>query len=292
MTMTMREAYEKGQGTERPFRCEVHDDHQASASLNVLKGVWVCYACGAKGTYGDKKKSPSYEDLEAMLEPEISCRVYSSTYLEMFDNELGNWPTRFTGWARRKFRLGCDPLTGDATFPVRTPGGLLAGVGRRKGVVWNGPRYVYPRRWSASRAMFAATMLRDGVYVLTEGAGDSVAVAEAGANALACYGAGVHVPQLELIARFAPKLIVLGFDADQAGSWAADRAEADLRDLAEVVRADWSSAGAKDPAELDIPTRRHVLAQAVRSTALVKGWAEAAAIAQARDDRIHGQEAA
>ena len=34
---------------EHPFRCPVHDDRVASASVNRRKGVWNCHACGAGG---------------------------------------------------------------------------------------------------------------------------------------------------------------------------------------------------------------------------------------------------
>ena len=51
---TLEEAIALGQGIERPFQCEVHDDTNASASVNVLKGVWYCHACGASGAVGPR----------------------------------------------------------------------------------------------------------------------------------------------------------------------------------------------------------------------------------------------
>lgn len=39
---TLEDAIIKGHGTERSFRCPVHDDSHASASVNVNKGVWYC----------------------------------------------------------------------------------------------------------------------------------------------------------------------------------------------------------------------------------------------------------
>jgi DNA primase len=43
---------EPGYG-ERAFKCPVHGDKVASASVNRGKGVWFCHACGARGTAVD-----------------------------------------------------------------------------------------------------------------------------------------------------------------------------------------------------------------------------------------------
>lgn len=39
----------KGSGPERTALCPFHDDTQASLGVNVVTGLWVCYACGARG---------------------------------------------------------------------------------------------------------------------------------------------------------------------------------------------------------------------------------------------------
>lgn len=258
---TLADVLSSGEGIERPFRCHEHDDHSASASVNVLKMVWCCYACGASGTV-DGKKTPSIADLEAMLRPEQACRVYPESYLELFDVHLGNWAQRFPEWMRWTARLGFDPLTGDATFPVRTPNGLLAGVGRRKAVPGDGPRYVYPPRWSAARSMFFAGEPGD-VLVLVEGAGDAVGVAETGAYAAACYGSGLHQPQVDLVMRRAPKLVLIATDADDAGRAGARRAAAALSTKVQVEFVDWALVEAKDPMDLTVEERRELLAQTV-----------------------------
>lgn len=35
---------------ERPFKCPVHDDTHASASVNRERGVWKCHGCGEGGS--------------------------------------------------------------------------------------------------------------------------------------------------------------------------------------------------------------------------------------------------
>lgn len=258
---TLDDVLRSGEGIERPFRCSEHNDHQSSASVNVLKGVWCCYACGAAGTVSGKK-APSVTDLEAMLEPEKSVRVYAETYLRLFDVRLGNFAARFPEWLRRHAGLGFDPLTGDATFPVRTPELRLAGVGRRKENPGDGPRYVYPPRWAASRSLFVVGAPGD-VLVLVEGAADASSVAETGAYAAGVYGSGLHKPQIELVMRLNPKLVLVAFDADEAGQAGMKRAVFALNALVPTEFVDWRLGGKKDPAELEVGVRSELLAQSV-----------------------------
>lgn len=262
---TLAEALSHGQGIERPFRCEAHDDHQASASVNVLKQVWFCHACHSHGSV-DSKVAPKEEDLLAMMAPEKTGRVYRQAFLELYQ-EPSYWLTRFPAWLCHTMGLGEDPFTGDATFPVHTAGGRLAGVGRRNlfeqgGAI--GSRYLYPRNWSASSALFGSNgrWRQHDVVALVEGAADATAVWGVGCPAFAVYGAGVHLPQIELIARMQPKLILLGFDMDDAGEQAVTRSFRDLPAIAPMVRVKWPRTH-KDPAATPAERRLHVLEEAV-----------------------------
>lgn len=270
---TLADALIIGEGIERPFRCEEHDDHSASASVNILKGVWCCYACGAAGAV-DAKKSPSTEAIEIMLNPDKHCRTYPEAYLELFANDLGNFAERFPPWLRWHAKLGCDPLTGDATFPVYTHRVQLAGVGRRKEHPKEGEsRYAYPPRWSASRSVFVAGKPAD-VLVLVEGAADASAVAQTGAFAFGLYGSGLHKPQIDLIMRLSPRLVVIALDADEAGYRATHGGftksgnyvkgvEELLDKLVNMTVVDWAQAGQKDPADTPLEHRRQLLAESV-----------------------------
>ena len=260
---TLEEALAHGQGVERPFRCTQHDDTQASASVNVLKGVWFCHACQASGTV-DGKRAPKVEVLQAMLEPERASRVYPQAYLELFDTPR-YWLERFPTWLCHAKGLGEDPFTGDATFPVHTPGGRLAGVGRRRLTPEKKSRYLYPRHWSASMTLFGTDGRYPGLPVvcLVEGAADAVSLWQVGAGGLAVYGAGIHMPQIELLVRYNPKVILIGFDMDEAGESAASRAFKQLRRIAPLARVYWPK---KDPAECTPSQRRQVLLRAVGRT--------------------------
>lgn len=267
--ITLEEALDFGRGIERPFCCPSHPDMHASASVNVAKGVWYCYACAAKGRV-DGKRVPTDAELAAMLRPDETTRVYPPSWLELFTSDAGYWTGRFPAWLCSWAQLGSDPVTGDATFPVRTAGGRLAGVGRRR--EHGEPRYLYPSAWSASRTLgFLDVVGTVDWLVLVEGYADGAAVWQTGAAALTCYGAGVHLPQRELVARTGAKLIVNGFDADGAGRAAAERSHDTLGDLAEIVDINWETAGGKDPAEVEVLARTALIIETVRSSTYGRG---------------------
>lgn len=257
---TLAEAIASGQGVERPFRCTEHPDTQASASVNVVKGVWYCHACQATGTV-DGKKAPKVEDLQAMLEPEKSVRVYPTAYLELFDDPI-YWRTRFPAWVCHAMGLGHDPFNDAGTFPVHTPGGQLAGVGRRFVTEDKHARYLYPPRWSAASTLFGYSGKYPALPVmcLVEGAGDATGVREVGCPSAAVYGSGVHLPQRDLIVRYNPKLILLGFDMDAAGNKAVKRAFSMLGKIAPMQRVKWPK---NDPADCTPDQRRDALLNAV-----------------------------
>lgn len=262
---TLEEAVANGRGVERPFRCHVHEDSNASASVNVIKNLWYCYACGAKGTV-DGKRVPTVAELEAMLEPEKACREYPSSWLQVFAGGT-YWQERFPAWLCWWAGFGEDPFTGDGVFPVHTPRGRLAGVGRRAAVPGPGPKYKYPAAWSASRTLFGSRGIwkgpRSGVLTLVEGAADTASQWEIGVPGWGCYGAGLHMPQVELVVRLQPKLVLLGFDMDEAGERATTQTERMLRGTCEVGFIDWPN---KDPAETPPDARLQAILDAVHAS--------------------------
>jgi len=263
MGMTLEEAIAKGRGTERPFRCPKHDDHMASATVNVVKGVWFCHACHAKGkTTG--KAAPKIDDLLAMMEPEKAAREYPESYLDLFV-WVGEkyWDSRLPPWVTYQLGMGQDPLTGDATFPVHTPAGRLAGVGRRHvDPESKQKRYLYPRNWSAAQSLFGfgGQWRRYEVITLVEGAADSASTWETGCPAFGTFGSGLHMPQIDLVARLQPQLVLLGFDMDDAGEEATTRAFAQIGRMATLKRVYWPE---KDPGECTLRQRKEALLRTV-----------------------------
>lgn len=265
---TLEDALLFGRGTERPFRCPEHDDTHDSASVNVLKAFWYCYACRASGRV-DSIKPPSPSDLLVMLEPDRAAREYPRAYLELF-NEPGYWLSRFPSWLCWQAQLGEDPLTGDATFPVYTPRGKLAGVGRRKAD--GQPKYLYPPRWTASAVLHSAPFMRLETYaVMVEGAADAISLWEVGIPAYGCYGSGMHLPQREMLLRSGIKHLLLGFDMDDAGRRAAQRTAELMGQWCTTELCPWP---AKDPGDCT-PEQRRVAVGTVVGQGYVALWKEA-----------------
>lgn len=256
------DAIATGRGVERAFKCDVHDgDNPVSASVNILKNVWYCYVCGARGTTDGKGKAPSLEALRAMTEPEAIARIYPESALDLYDvpprwRAAHYWASRFPDWLIRYARFGQDPFTSEATFPVRDRQGRLAGVARRisdeavaeaKAKGTNPSRYRYPRGWSASTTLHGwPTLERGHIIVLVEGVADWAALTECGIFALSHYGSGIHYPQAELVPRLNPPLVLLGQDADNAGEKGAMRTRQALGNLVPCARVRWP---AKDPGD-------------------------------------------
>lgn len=262
---TLAEALATGQGVERPFRCEVHDDTSPSASVNVLKGLWVCYACGASGSVEDGVP-PKAEDLAMMLEPERVTRVFPEVYNDLFVQPGPiYWHSRLAPWVVHSLRMGEDPVNGFATFPVHLGDGRFAGVGRRDPDPGAEQRFLYPSGWSASHSVFGNHGRYDlwKVLALVEGASDAAACQEVGCPALAVFGSGVKKPQVEQIARFTPSLILIGFDMDAAGEKATTAAFSQLGRISAITRVRWPS---KDANATPVELRRDALHRAVSAS--------------------------
>lgn len=250
-----------GSGTERMFLCPVHGDNNPSASVNVLKGVWVCYSCGARGTLDSVITDPNLQmdaldELVKSLQDELEPVYYTESWLNQFDSGPVHayWISRFGYAAIKHFRLGYDPARHAVTYPLRTPGGRVLGVVRRRLENDGGPKYVYPTGTNVSELLFNFSADATPVVYLVEGALDAVACWEAGVEAFAIYGARISEQQLALLDRTGAVDVVCVFDQDEAG----ESAYAGVKELAKdkfVHRMSWDRALGKDIAELPLETR-------------------------------------
>lgn len=257
---SLDEALEQGEGVERPFQCGVHGDRNASASVNVDKGVWYCFSCGASGRAERGKGTTLTKEMKQAIASFIEdAKVYHQpAWLDWFDKYGPHpyWVDRFGLLLSREYRLGCHPVTMNPTYPFYDRHGRLRGVVQRTS---GQPKYLYPTGVSAARSLFgwdrAVAMAGSGPQsiVVVEGACDVIALRSrlTGTGYLdsmavvGCYGAGLHVPQVELINALAPEVVLFGFDNDDAGRTAASR-EYPLE--AETAVITWDR---KDPGESD-----------------------------------------
>lgn len=254
---TLSEVLATGRGTERPFRCHVHEDSNASASVNVLKGLWVCYACGAHGAVDGIDLIPEAKELLEILRGDYPARVFPESWLDLFDAHEASpyWADRYGEDTATYYRCGTHPVTGLPTYPIRNAAGQPMGVVVRQD---EQPKYKYPFGVSTSRTFFG-DLTPNPVVVLVEGAADVMALHQAGIpdnwTVLGCYGAGLHKPQRDLLAALNPYIVIAAFDDDDAGRSAAQRAEASLTDVTPCVSYPWGSIGAKDPGEAPVSKR-------------------------------------
>lgn len=257
---TLEEALARGHGRERSFNCPVHGDKNPSASVNVEKGVWVCYACGASGRVGDDVVIPDSTILDLALDliGETEVRTYPESWLDQFNSPSEYWQGRFTAEAIKKFRLGLDHSNGLPCYPLRDIDQSVLGVVYRS----NDPnrKYLYPYGIKISRLLYNASYDHHPVLTLTEGATDTIAAWEAGFDAVACFGRTLSDYQVSLIQKIGPRVVLLGHDQDRAGHRAAWEAQETLEKVGiPVIRLRWGSG--KDLASLPIEDRKKILIQ-------------------------------
>lgn len=248
--ISLDDAITHGRGAERPFNCTEHDDSNASASVNVDKGVWYCYACGASGGVDGAVVKP--DAALKILRGEQHPRYLPESWLDAFDSAGPSpyWAQRVGEGTASHFRCGTDPMTGEPTYPVRLLDGRIVGTVRRSS--GDGPKYMYPYGAPMSRCLFHAGTGNRAI-LLVEGAGDVMSMHRDGIPdglvVAGVYGAGVHHPQATWIAEKGFRRVLLGFDMDRAGQMACDRTAELARGLGVLsTRIEWS---AKDPGDME-----------------------------------------
>lgn len=256
--ISLREAIEEGRGIERPFNCPEHDDTNASASVNVDRMVWHCFACGAGGKTPEGKHTLSYLKVMEADEP---VPVLRRSAIDLTNAWLGYgqyWADRFGEETARRFETGVDPVTGLPTLPILGPDGVaLHGFVLRRPD--GQPKYLYPRAVPVSRLLFGHHLVPSSLHtlVLVEGASDVMALHRwgppPGAAAVAVFGSGLHRPQAELVAAAGAARVVVAMDADDAGRKGSVRSAASLVEVGVgSVLFDWSELGAEDPGDLEV----------------------------------------
>ena len=264
--ITLQDALSYGRGIERPFNCHVHEDGNASATVNVEKGLWYCHACGAKG------KAPNSTVTESVLfhamEYETVPMEYPESWLDIFDAHFVSpyWAKRYGEQTARKFRCGTDPFTRAPTYPMRSITGKVWGVVRRTGGT---PKYLTPSGAKTSMTLFADPALytpkglaKKPVIVLVEGPPDVMAMDQAGIPddwiVAAVFGSSLLNGQVEHIVNASPHTVVCAFDDDDAGAAGVIRAKDRLPPHIHTLSVRWGMFGGKDPG--DIPPNKRTLA--------------------------------
>jgi hypothetical protein len=270
--ITLERAISEGRGVERPFTCHAHENNSITASVNIMKGVWFCYSCYAHGWLEDHV--PSVDEAISVMNGETNPRIYPEEWLDIFDADHVSpyWVGRIGIDVAAENRCGTDLLTGAPTYPIRDEHSRVVGVVTRHEKI--DPKYRYPAGVSTSRT-FYGQVNKCEVLILLEGAGDVMALQQAGLpegwNAVGCYGAGLHYPQIALVASMNPKVVIAAFDDDPAGRAAQARSMDMLDDLVPVLSHLWLTVGGKDAGEVPVEARIPSLEKTLTARNHMKG---------------------
>jgi hypothetical protein len=268
---SLEEALTFGSELERQFICPAHDDHNASASVNSVSGLWCCYACGAAGRADldtIEISATGVVKMTAKLFDQLTTEnKFTESWLNVFDSTGPGdyWLSRFDVTTCHHFRLGSAP--GVATYPLRDNEGQVLGVvtrdltGRRK------EKYRYPARVNVSNYLIDYHRVSGDDLILVEGMSDVCAVHEAGFAAVGSYRAGISSAQALLLRKYQPRTLWVAYDQDRAGDEGYSKVLAKLDWAFHVKRLWWSDY--KDLAEIPVDLRRQMLAEVTNKPALV-----------------------
>ena len=233
-------------GDEQMVKCLFHDDSNASMQFNVDSGLYLCFACHAKGNIkslerhlgvriseGEVDVVDIIARLDALRDQDTTPReaVLPESYLNQYKFPTDYWTERdFTQATIDSFDLGYDIMNDAVTIPLRNVNGGLLGVIRRyngKNVRHN-DRYRYPKGFKRASNLFASWLINQDdesdTVVLVEGSTDAMAVWQAGHAAGAIYGSSLSGAQHRLLRRLGVVRVILAFDNDTAGEKARNGA--------------------------------------------------------------------
>ena len=272
-------------GDEMTVLCPFHDDTHPSLSINVAKGVYVCWSCGESGTMARLAEAigsglidlgVSTDQIRSRLvknRPSRQVRYLPETALERYDFAHPFWTeTRgFSESAVEGFRLGYDMETNRVTIPLRDEQGRLLGVSFRR-LDDERPKYMDPPNFRKGKGFYGAWKLRYGQrkVALVEGPLDAVACWDARIPALAMMGGRLTRDQVRLLRILGITTVVTMCDNDAAGHKAVRLIQSMLhgqgiRVMVGSYRPYWR---AKDPGELSSDRRRKMYFSAERANYL------------------------
>lgn len=214
--------------------CPFHADSQPSCSINVDKGVWICFAgCGQGSLHYFVKKLLHINDseLDDML---MKYDMFDST--DLLFNEPSNLPLTevkmpknvlygyYAQWVLdRGFthdelkKWNCvTSYNGDLIIPVYDMNNILVGtITRRQNQT---PKYMYSKGLQKSKVLFGGHRVIENDFVcVVEGSLDAIWLSQLGYNVVGILGMSLSSTQEHLISQLPVKEVVLCLDNDEAG---------------------------------------------------------------------------
>jgi hypothetical protein len=279
--------------TEIGGRCPVHalvtgkEDRTPSWSMNSSNGLWICYACGARGnlTHLVGELSGDTEDrmlinkiiiesgLHRLSGVEEEKRVIPTADVDAFRKfkEVPEQLLKYRGideTTAYRFGLRWDPTPRHWIIPIISPLGELWGwQAKGKGYFRNVPVGV-----TKSHTLFGLDHFRARTAVLMESPLDVARMASLrlgyGVGGLASFGAHVSAEQLKIVVANADKLVI-ALDNDEAGICAAERVARDCpRPRGGITFLRYEHTNAKDIGDMT----NDEIAEAVSGASAIPWW--------------------
>jgi hypothetical protein len=267
---TVQDALTSGTGIERTFHCgnPDHNDKTASASVNAITGLFICYSCGWRGKVDVESFEIDVSEVGRQLSKlvdhlEARELTLTESWLSQYDAAGPGeyWLSRFTAPICREFRLGMDYEHNSATIPIRSLNGVPLGVILRR-LDDTKPKYKYPFGMDISQYLFAYHKCTGDIIILTEGPTDTIAAWEVGFQAMAINGANLSKAQKDALIRYQPKGLILAFDMDEAGDRVARMVTSSFPEF-HTYRPTWD--GYKDLASMPLSERMFALSEAEKN---------------------------
>jgi len=229
-------------GREIQFTCLWHKDSRPSASFNLDKKVFICFACGAKGTLRDiiMKLNGTVEDAKDNNKQNIVDKISllfkkeneKHKQIEVLNtNILENFKTRNYDYLLKRgfekdilieFNIGFDNKTSRITIPIFDEKNRLRAIFGRRIIDNDSPKYIplLPKKnFKKSHVLFGLNKidLNDNIGILVEGHLDVIRAFQCGfRNTMAIQGSNISDEQVCLILKRFDKLII-AMDNDNAG---------------------------------------------------------------------------
>ena len=232
--------------TEFNILCPFHDDTHLSCSINLDKGVWICFAgCGQGSlkTFIWKLSGKPFDEIDEELKNKtweldfsfsegINLEEESTEVLDygqdLLDVPSNHWIYKrgFTSDIVNKWKCKVNTYN-DFVIPVEdSDGNTLGWLTRRLQAI---PKYLYSKGFKKSKALFGMKYLEnvDTLFVV-EGALDAMWLDQHGYPSVGILGAVISQAQIDLIRSLRPTEVVLCLDNDEAGKKGIEKATIDM----------------------------------------------------------------
>lgn len=234
-------------GSQISILCPFHHDTSESCSINVDKGVWICFAgCGQGGLISFIRKYKDWQYYEVtdylskyktIIEDDLFTfaeEVEETTLSEVeIPYKLGSVPQwifdrDFTKQSMKKWQCGVTGSNGLVIPMLDEDNRTVGWVIRQENQI---PKYLYSKGFKKSHILFGQNQLElnTEMVCVTEGPLDAIWLNQLGFHAVSILGAVPSKRQIELLLSLPTKEIVVCLDNDSAGQSGSARLDYELR---------------------------------------------------------------